>query len=108
MGMPAPYKVRQACLVSKWRGAALPCLEIPLCSAFEGARASRPTTAPSSSRGLQQEPGQAVPVAGAAFGGSPPPASGYSKRRVQNTAAALKTAILDEIVGECAARVCMF
>ncbi|KAL4423944.1 hypothetical protein ABPG75_001245 [Micractinium tetrahymenae] len=64
------------------------------------AQASRPSTAPSSSgaQGLPGEAGMAVRVAGAAPASSTPPAPSYSKRRVQNTAAALKTAILDEIV----------
>lgn len=52
--------------------------------AQRGAPRSRPPTAPSSSSRTLEPPA--------------PPADSYSKRRVQNTASALKTAILDEIV----------
>ncbi len=81
-------------------------LLIVIRSAPGGAGSRRPPTAPSSSscdRGLQREPGMAVRVAGSGPAASVPPSPSYSNRRVRNTATALKTAILDEIVGEAVA-----
>jgi len=79
---------------------------LALCSWDYSAASSRPCTAPGGvggSRGIcaqqEQQPGVAVRLQPEA---PPPPTEPpyFIKRHVQNTAAALKAAVLDEIVGE--------